>query len=100
MVGKFCLHHNWWFCESIVFFGEKKVFQVLIPFIINIKCDSSSFCGGAKVKNLACAALIAVATVPQFNYTCIKKHAKSVKEHGSVLLFPETSEEVQMFGVS
>ena len=56
--------------------------------------DSSSFCGGAKVKNLACAALIAV---PQFNYTCIKKHAKSVKEHGSVLLFPETSGEVQTF---
>ena len=25
----------------------------------------------------------------------IKKHANSVKEHGSVLLFPETSGEVQ-----
>tara|TARA_A100001015_G_scaffold293348_1_gene369829 strand:+ start:706 stop:906 length:201 start_codon:yes stop_codon:yes gene_type:complete len=45
-----------------------------------------------RVENLACAALIAV---PQFNYTCIKKHANSVKEHGSVLLFPETSGEVQ-----
>ena len=53
---------------------------------------NSNNIGGAKVKNLACAALIAV---PQFNYTRIKKHAKSVKEHGSVLLFPETSGEVQ-----